>query len=67
MAAIMQTADVTRKDTDEGATNKVQTVGWVEPTGRANARPMINYAKPITFAGPLMGFARLNPSDKFLG
>jgi hypothetical protein len=25
-----------------------QCVGWVEPTGRANARPMINSAIPIT-------------------
>src|ERR1700730_13167147 len=26
-------------------------VGWVEPTGRANARPMINSAIPITWCG----------------
>jgi hypothetical protein len=34
-------------------------VGWVEPNGRANARPM---AKPINRAIWLMGIASPNPS-----
>ena len=37
-------------------------VGWVEPTGRANARPMTGSAKPINAFGEVMGFAALNPS-----
>jgi hypothetical protein len=39
-------------------------VGWVEPTGRANARPMTGSAKPINFASDIkaMGFASLYPS-----
>src|ERR1700730_10392148 len=39
-------------------------VGGVEPTGRANARPMINSAKPVNLR-PLvmMGIAALHPSD----
>jgi hypothetical protein len=34
-----------------------QCVQWVEPTGRANARPMINSAIPITWSLKMMGFA----------
>ncbi len=37
-------------------------LGWVEPTGRANARPMMNSAIPITSSRAMMGFAALNPS-----
>ncbi len=53
-----------RGDTVCGATSAVQRVGWVEPTGRANARPMINSAIPI--APPRrrsqpMGFASAQP------
>src|SRR5207249_1600547 len=39
-----------------------QRVGWVEPTGRANARPMINSAIPIVFRNDGDGFREgLNP------
>jgi hypothetical protein len=42
-------------------------VGWVEPTGRANARPMTGFAIPITFvAAEAMGFAALNPSYELI-
>jgi hypothetical protein len=34
-------------------------VGWVEPTGRANARQMRGFAKPTI---QVMGFAALYPS-----
>src|SRR5664279_4267309 len=37
------------------------TVGWVEPTGRANARPMINSAKPITTLTPRDGYRFAQP------
>src|SRR2546430_13998082 len=37
------------------------TEAWVEPTGRANARPMMNSAIPITFVTLLMGFASAQP------
>jgi hypothetical protein len=41
--------------------------GWVEPTGRANARPMTGFAKPINWPQmKAMGFASLNPSYALL-
>ena len=43
--------------------NFAVTVGWVEPTGRADARPMTGSAKPIICQRlRLMGFAALYPS-----
>jgi hypothetical protein len=38
--------------------SRYQHAGWVEPTGRANARPMINSAIPIIVQDNAMGFAK---------
>jgi len=44
-----------------------QRVGWVEPTGRANARPIINSAIPINCYWSVDGFRKgLNPSYELL-
>src|SRR5258708_9483860 len=43
--------------------SRQQRVGWAEPTGRANARPMINSAIPINCYSWVDGFRKgLNPS-----
>jgi hypothetical protein len=44
--------------------NLIEQPGWVEPTGRANARPMINSAIPINCYSWVDGFRKgLNPSE----
>jgi hypothetical protein len=57
--------DYRRSGRDEALQAGVRPVGWVEPTGRANARPMTGSAKPISSVvadTEAMGFTAFNPS-----
>jgi hypothetical protein len=58
LRAVTSTDGMTADFTATRIINEVKRDGWVEPTGRANARPMINSAIPHQLhLMEMMGFA----------